>query len=63
MAIKLKSLPKRPKASASPAVWESYEKRLKQTQADNAKKMQADKKKQAIQKRTAGAGKVRGGKR
>lgn len=60
MAIKLKPLPKRPKASASPAVWERYEKRLKEVQTDNGKKLQADKKKQAIQKRTAGAAKVRG---
>jgi|APLak6261666879_1056058.scaffolds.fasta_scaffold35546_2 hypothetical protein len=60
MAIKLKNLPKRPKASASPAVWESYEKRLKEVQTENAKKVQADKKKTAIQNRTKGAKKVRG---
>ncbi|WP_428658948.1 hypothetical protein [Runella sp.] len=60
MAVKLKSLPKRPKASSSPAVWARYEKRLKEVQAENGKKLQADKQKQAIQKRTAGASKVRG---
>lgn len=60
MAIKLKKLPKRPKQSASPAVWERYEKKLKDVQSDNAKKLQSDKKKQAIQKRTAGAKAVRG---
>ncbi len=65
MALKLKKLPKRPKASASPKVWENYERRLKDVQSDNGKKMQEEKKKQQIQKRTEGASKVKasGGKR
>lgn len=57
---KLKSLPKRPKASSSLQVWENYEKKVKEVQAENAKTQQAMAKKKSIQNKTKGVKAVRG---
>lgn len=57
---KLKKLPKRPKASASLQVWENYEKKVKEVQAENAKTTQGIAKKKTIQNKTKGAKAVRG---
>jgi len=66
---KLTSLPKRPKASASVVVWENYEKRCKECQKNNAKKLadwkkrcnditSGTKRKEAIQKRCHNLGRL-----
>lgn len=66
---KLISLPKRPKASASVAVWENFDKKCHERQKENAKKLSdwkkrcqeitsGNKKKEAIQKRTQGIGRI-----
>lgn len=66
---KLTSLPKRPKANASVSVWENYEKRCKDVQKLNRDKLanwkkaceqikSGTKKKEQIQKRTTGLGRI-----
>lgn len=66
---KLQSLPKRPKASASVSTWENFEKRCKEVQKSNAKKLadwkkqkqqivSSAKRKEQIQKRTQGCGRL-----
>ncbi|MCK4661353.1 MAG: hypothetical protein KAT68_00695 [Bacteroidales bacterium] len=66
---KLKSLPKRPKASATVQTWEIYEKRCQEVQKENATKLknwESDKKKidlglkkkQKIQEKTKGIGRM-----
>ena len=58
--VKMKKLPKRPKASASLKVWENYETKVKAVQSDNAKTLSEVNKKAAIVKRSAGAKAVKG---
>jgi hypothetical protein len=48
MALKLKKLPKRPKASASLASWESYERKVDAVIKHNAEQRAAQKKKEAL---------------
>lgn len=48
MATKMKKMPKRPKASASLAAWESFEKRVDAVSKYNAELRAAQKKKQAL---------------
>ena len=66
---KLKSLPKRPKASAPLKTWESYEDRVDAVRKENAKSLKDweakkkaivthTKKKEAIQKKTQGLGRI-----
>ena len=66
---KLKSLPKRPKASAPLSVWERYEDKCKEVQKENRERMNAykkalkkyeadKKKKEDLMKKTQSLGKI-----
>ena len=66
---KLKSLPKRPKASAVLKTWERYEDKVEAIRKENAKKIKDwetlkktivahTKKREAIQKKTQGLGRI-----
>ncbi len=66
---KLKSLPKRPKSSASLTTWENFQKKVDEVRKLNAKSLSewekskkdiisASKKKESIQKRTSGLGRI-----
>ena len=66
---KLKSLPKRPKASAPLKTWESYEDKVDAIRKENAKNLKEwetkkktivthTKKKEVIQKKTQGLGRI-----
>lgn len=57
---KLKKLPKRPKSTASLQVWENYEKKVKDVQAENAKIQAGVTKKKSIQNKTKGVKATRG---
>ena len=51
MPVKTKKYPKRPKQSASLAVWENFNKRCAEIDKENAAKISAEKKRQTLIKK------------